>query len=167
MTLQEFNNLPYDEAKQLLFNCCGASSWVDGMILSRPFIFKEALKEKADEEWSKVNHGDLMEAFSHHPRIGDIDSLKKKFASTAKWASGEQGSVTSASEEVIYELKQMNDEYFEKFGYIFIICASGKSAEEMLFELNARINNDPEKEIWIAAEEQRKIMHLRIEKLLS
>jgi 2-oxo-4-hydroxy-4-carboxy-5-ureidoimidazoline decarboxylase len=108
-----------------------------------------------------------MEAFSHHTKIGDLKSLQEKFSATKEWASGEQQSVSAATDQVLIELKELNEAYENKFGYIFIICATGKSAEEMLSALKQRILNDGEDELKIAAEEQRKIMHLRINKLFA
>lgn len=125
------------------------------------------LLEDAEEQWWKCSEDDWKEAFAHHPKIGDVESLAKKFASTANWASGEQNSVINASTEVIEALAEGNRLYEEKFGFIFIVCATGKSAEEMLGLLHARLPNEPEDEIKIAADEQNKITKLRIEKLLE
>ena len=125
------------------------------------------LLDDAEEQWYKCSQEDWKEAFSHHPKIGDIDSLKKKFASTANWAMGEQSGTSTAPEETIKALAKGNKEYEDKFGYIFIVCATGKSADEMLTILESRLPNDPEKEIEIAAEEQNKITRLRLEKLLD
>ena len=125
------------------------------------------LLEDAEEEWNKCSEEDWKEAFSHHPKIGDTASLSKKFASTAQWASGEQSGVTAASKETIEALAESNRLYEEKFGYIFIVCATGKSAGEMLEMLQARLENNKEEEIQIAADEQNKITKLRIEKLLD
>ena len=125
------------------------------------------LLEDAEDEWWKCRQADWKEAFTHHPKIGDIDSLRKKFASTADWASGEQSGVNKATEETILALAEGNKLYEEKFGFIFIICATGKSAEEMLAQLQQRLQNEPDEEIIIAADEQNKITKLRIEKLLE
>jgi 2-oxo-4-hydroxy-4-carboxy-5-ureidoimidazoline decarboxylase len=125
------------------------------------------LLEDAEEQWWQCSEADWKEAFAHHPKIGDIDSLKKKFASTAAWASGEQSGVNAAGDEIIKALAEGNRLYEEKFGYIFIVCATGKTAKEMLELLQERIKNDPGEEIKIAAEEQNKITKLRIEKLLE
>lgn len=125
------------------------------------------LLEDAEEQWWKCSETDWKEAFAHHPKIGDIDSLKKKFVSTAAWASGEQSGVNTATEETIRALAEGNRLYEEKFGYIFIVCATGKSAEEMLRLLQERLQNDPVTEIQVAADEQNKITKIRIEKLLE
>ena len=125
------------------------------------------LLEDAESQWWLCNEEDWKEAFTHHPKIGDLDSLKKKFANTAVWASGEQSGVNTAKDEILNALAEGNRLYEEKFGYIFIVCASGKSAEEMLGMLNERLKNNPEDEIRIAADEQNKITLLRLEKLLQ
>jgi len=125
------------------------------------------LLEDAEEEWNKCSEDDWKEAFSHHPKIGDVESLAKKFASTSELAAGEQSAVNVASKETIEALAEGNRLYEEKFGYIFIVCATGRSAEEMLMLLRSRLKNNPEEEILIAADEQNKITKLRIEKLLE
>ena len=125
------------------------------------------LLEDAEEQWFKCSESDWKEAFSHHPKIGDTASLKKKFSSTAQWASGEQSGVNAASQQTIEALAEGNRKYEDKFGYIFIVCATGKTAEEMLEILTSRLSNDPKDEIEIAADEQNKITKLRLEKLLD
>ena len=167
MTFHEFNILSKEQLIEELTKCCGSSAWVKRML---PFIpaddFVELL-EDAEEQWYKCNENDWKEAFAHHPKIGDIDSLKKKFTSTALWASGEQSGINTASQKTIEALAEGNRKYEDKFGYIFIVCATGKSAEEMLETLESRLSNDPKEEIEIAADEQNKITKLRLEKLLE
>lgn len=159
MTIQHF--------KQEIFNCCGCTNWVNQLAGKFPFESTQELKTESDKIWFSLNEKDWKEAFTHHPKIGDVESLKKKFASTANWASGEQAGVQSAEEQTLRELKRGNDVYEKKFGYIFIVCATGKSAPEMLALLKSRLNNSAEEEIKIAAAEQNKITHLRIDKLFS
>jgi 2-oxo-4-hydroxy-4-carboxy-5-ureidoimidazoline decarboxylase len=125
------------------------------------------LLEDAEEQWWLCTETDWKEAFARHPKIGDKESLQKKFASTAAWASDEQSAVVDAPTETIEALAEANRLYEEKFGYIFIVCATGKSAEEMLTLLQTRMQNSPEVEIEVAADEQQKITRLRIEKLLD
>ena len=110
---------------------------------------------------------DWREAFTHHPKIGDVDALREKFASTAAWAAGEQGAVRQASEATLQGLKAGNEAYEQHFGYIFIVCATGKSADEMLALLQARLPHSPAEEIHVAMAEQAKITRLRLEKLLA
>lgn len=125
------------------------------------------LLEDAEEQWYLCSHDDWKGAFAQHPRIGDLESLKKKFASTAQWAAGEQSGVQDADTETLKALADANRQYEERFGYIFIVCATGKSAGEMLAMLNSRLKNDPAVEIEVAADEQNKITRLRLEKLLE
>ncbi|HNF45903.1 MAG TPA: 2-oxo-4-hydroxy-4-carboxy-5-ureidoimidazoline decarboxylase [Chitinophagaceae bacterium] len=150
-----------------LSKCCGARAWVQRMLPFIPADDLVELLEDAESQWWLCNEEDWKEAFTHHPKIGDLDSLKKKFANTAVWASGEQSGVNTATDVILNALAEGNRLYEEKFGYIFIVCASGKSAEEMLGMLNERLKNNPEDEIRIAADEQNKITLLRLEKLLQ
>jgi 2-oxo-4-hydroxy-4-carboxy-5-ureidoimidazoline decarboxylase len=167
MTLHELNTLNKLQLIAELTKCCGSSSWVNRMLPFIPADDMIELLEDAEEQWWKCNEKDWKEAFAHHPKIGDVDSLAKKFASTAQWAVGEQSAVNVASKEIIEALAEGNRLYEEKFGYIFIVCATGKSAEEMLMLLRSRLKNNREEEIQIAADEQNKITKLRIEKLLE
>lgn len=172
MTLHEFNILPRNQLIEELTRCCGSSAWVKGMLEFIPADDMVELLEDAESVWYQCTEKDWKEAFAHHPKIGDKGSLRKKFASTASpiaigWAEGEQSGVNTASEQVIEALAKGNQAYEDKFGYIFIVCATGKSAEEMLALLQLRLGNTPEEEIEIAAEEQNKITKLRIEKLLA
>lgn len=167
MTLHDLNTLPKQQLKEELTKCCGSSAWVNKMLPFFPADDLVELLEDAEEQWWKCSEADWKEAFAHHPKIGDIESLQKKFASTAGWASGEQSGVNAASQQTLEELAKGNKQYEEKFGYIFIVCATGKSADEMLAMLEIRLQNSPEVEIEIAADEQNKITKLRIEKLLE
>ena len=167
MTLHEFNILPKEQLIGELTKCCGSSAWVQRMLPFVPADDMVELLEDAEEQWWLCSEDDWKEAFTHQPKIGDIDSLKKKFAATAQWASGEQAAVNSAGEEILAALAEGNRLYEEKFGYIFIVCATGRLAEEMLAMLQERLKNDPAEEIKIAADEQNKITKLRLEKLLE
>ncbi len=167
MTIENLNSPGATEAEAELVRCCGSSRWVREMISQRPFKASEQLFRIADTVWWSLSESDWKEAFTHHPKIGDIVSLRKKFAGTAAWASGEQAGAMGASEETLKLLAEGNRQYEEKFGYIFIVCAMGKSAEEMLEILRSRLPNSPEEEIKIAVGEQAKITRLRLEKLLS
>lgn len=167
MNLSELNNLSEKHRIKELTKCCGSSSWVEAMSDTFPFDSVDEMMEKAEEIWFDLTEEDWLEAFDHHPKIGDVDALREKFASTAKWAEGEQSSVQSANEDVLQRLKKGNDDYEEKFGFIFIVCATGKSAEEMLALLEERLDNEPDEELDIAAGEQNKITKIRLNKLLE
>ena len=151
-----------DEARALLTRCCGAERWVTAMLAQRPFLTDHRLQAIAWEVWFGLSSDDWLEAFSHHPQIGDRAAIEARFAGTRDLSQKEQAAVDSASEEVIDALSLGNRAYFERFGYIFIVCATGKSATEMLALLEARLTNSPEEEIRIAAGEQAKITAIRL-----
>lgn len=166
--MNDLNAKTDDELCEALARCCGADNWVKGIVAFRPFASAEDLHAKAKKVYRGLETADYLEAFSHHPKIGgDLAKLREKFATTADWSSGEQSSVNEASEDVLKRLAAGNDAYYEKFGYIFIVCATGKSAAEMLALLEARLPNDPADEIKIAAGEQEKILEIRLNKLLG
>lgn len=168
MKLQQLNELPEAEAVKAFMRCCGSTRWAEAMAQNRPFGSRDELFDRAESLWWEfVTLDDWLEACSHHPRIGDIDSLREKFATTRDWAEGEQQGTAEASEETLKRLAAANDAYEANFGYIFIVCATGKSAEEMLAILEDRLGNDPDEELRIAAGEQHKITCIRLEKLLS
>lgn len=166
--MEKLNHLNLEDLRSALHRCCGATNWVDGMLAQRPFSSADDLHQKAKTVYGSLETADYLEAFSHHPRIGgDLDKLREKFAPTADWSGNEQAAVKQASEAVLRQLASGNDAYYAKFGYIFIVCATGKSAQEMLDLLGARLPNDPADEIKIAAGEQEKIMAIRLDKLLD
>ena len=160
------NGLDESAAYGLLEQCCGARRWVQQMVAQRPYQNLDSLRETAQRVWETMERDDILEAFDHHPRIGaDIQALREKFARTASLSESEQASVAEASESTLLALRDGNRQYEERFGHIFIVCASGKSAEEMLALLQSRMNNEPEDELRIAATEQAKITLLRLEKI--
>jgi len=120
----------------------------------------------AEREWARASREDILEAFSHHPRIGDRESLRARFPATREWSLSEQSALAAADERTLDELARANREYEERFGYIFIVCASGRSASAILSLLSARLVHEPAEELKVAAEEQMKITRLRLEKLL-
>ena len=167
MTLKAFNELNPKEAMEALRKCCGATQWANQMVQARPFQDKKHMAAQATEFWQNCGFDDCLEAFAQHPKIGDIDSLKAKYADTKAWAGQEQGGVSNAGLETLTALAEGNAAYEDKFGFIFIVCATGKSATEMLSLLNHRLQNDSEKEFENAKSEQNKITLIRINKLLS
>lgn len=166
MNLAQLNSLTVEQATQCFMQCCTSSTWVSAMVQSRPFTDRHDLTAKADLAWRGLAEKDYLEAFDGHPQIGNVDTLRAKYANTKALASGEQSAVSQASEQIIAALAKGNADYLKKFGFIFIVCATGKSAEQMLALLAARLPNDKTTELVNAAEEQRKIFHLRLEKLL-
>jgi len=167
MTFDEINALTQQRAVRCFLTCCGSKRWAKTMADRRPFESVERLYTTANEVWFSSSEKDWKEAFSAHPKIGDMKSLRKKFQNTSELASKEQSRVLDASEKTLRLLTKGNRLYESKFGYIFIVCATGKSAEEMLEMLNKRLNHYQDMEITIAAEEQAKITRLRLEKLLD
>ena len=167
MTLHDLNILPKEQLRQELLNCCGSQAWVNKMLPFFPADDMVELLYDAEDQWYECTESDWLEAFSHHPKIGDVESLKEKYATTAHWASGEQIAVNTASQQTIEALAKGNEAYEKKFGFIFIVCATGKSAEEMLDLLQQRLTNTKEEEIKIAIDEQNKITQIRLQKLLK
>jgi 2-oxo-4-hydroxy-4-carboxy-5-ureidoimidazoline decarboxylase len=160
------NALAEAEARAALERCCGARRWVAAMLSRRPFPSTAALHAAAEEVWAALARADFLEAFAHHPPIGaSVEELRARFASTGAWASQEQGGVKDAGESVLEALRAGNAAYQARFGYIFIVCATGKSAGEMLALLQARLQNPPEVELQRAAAEQARITRLRLDKL--
>ncbi|QJD57478.1 2-oxo-4-hydroxy-4-carboxy-5-ureidoimidazoline decarboxylase [Pseudomonas sp. gcc21] len=166
MTLEELNQLPADAALTLFRDCCAADAWARPMVERRPFHSMDALHDASRALWPTLTEADWLAAFEAHPKIGDIKSLRSRYASTEALASGEQSGAQAAPEEVLQRLKEGNEAYENKFGFIFIVCATGKSAQEMLTLLEARLPNCRETEIDIAGAEQAKITHIRLDKLL-
>lgn len=166
LALERINTLHAEEARAAFASCCGSRAWVEGMVAGRPYADVERLLDRAAEAWWSLGPGDWREAFAHHPRIGDMESLRRRFAGAADPAR-EQASVAAAGEETLAALAAGNRAYEERFGYIFIVRASGRSADEMLAALRARLKNDPADEIRIAAAQQLEITRLRLERLLG
>lgn len=164
MTLTEFNALSKDEAIAALYGCCHCQSWAKQVAERRPFASLEKLLTTANCFWTGVEESQILEAFSGHARIGDIDLLRSRYAGRA---TQEQGQVLQANDEVIQELYRLNKEYEAKNGFIFIVCASGKSAEEMLRLLQGRMDNPRELELQNGAREQGEITRLRLTKLID
>ena len=162
------NTAPHPDAQDALMRVCHSSVWVERMLGARPFATVNALCVQADTTWRSLSEEDWLEGFAGHPRIGDVDALRKKYAESAKpgWESGEQAGAAAASEEVLGALKEGNDAYEEKFGFIFLVCATGKNADEMLALLRRRLPNDRATELLVAVGEQSKITAIRLDKLL-
>ena len=137
------------------------------MIAGGKFSSDQELMARAERVWGSLVEDDYLEAFLAHPRIGDVDSLRQKYANTKAIAGDEQSGVDSADEATLIRLAQANDEYFDKFGFIFIVCATGKSAKQMLEILESRLPNSRDAEVANAGAEQLKITKLRLEKLIQ
>jgi 2-oxo-4-hydroxy-4-carboxy-5-ureidoimidazoline decarboxylase len=159
MMLAELNNAPPETARRALSACCGSGAWVERMISMRPFGDSSWLHDAAQITWISLPASDWLEAFSKHPKIGET--------SPSSWSRQEQQSMSNATALTAASIRELNEQYFTKFGWIFIICATGKSADEMHSALQQRLHNDADTELPIAAAEQARIMHLRLDKLLS
>jgi OHCU decarboxylase len=194
MRLGELNALDTEVAERELLRCCGSTQWARAMAASRPFDSAETMAQTSDTIWSSLERVDWLEAFAAHPRIGanaeapaatpsglprgvsdssrrgrgpGASAEKVDESPRTEWATQEQSGVASAPDDVRARLAASNRDYEARFGYIFIVCATGKSAGEMLALLDGRLTNDPDKELHVAAEEQRKITRLRLAKLLD
>ena len=165
--LEKLNYSVQEAAEAQFLNCCGSQKWARMMNEARPFASVSALLEKAEQVWLGLEHKDWLEAFAAHPKIGERKAAPKQPAKSVKWSQDEQSGTRSAARPVLDELAEVNRLYEERFGFIFIVCATGKSAEEMLEICRERSNNDRREEIRIAAEEQRKITEIRLKKLLE
>ncbi len=165
MNLKLINELNVKDATDSFVKCCGCGRWARDMAHARPYASDDELYKRAERHFSEMTRQDWLEAFAGHPKIGDVESLKAKYNATKDWAQNEQSGVNGISDEVAQSLASGNQAYLERFGYIFIVCATGKSADEMLSVLNERLNNDPDTELETAAAEQKKITYLRLEKL--
>jgi allantoicase len=157
--LAALNASPRKQALTDFLRCCGSDAWAGRMAVSRPHLSLPALEAAADRAWSDCSREDWLEAFATHPAIGE--------RSGGAWSRAEQSGAAEATAETLRELEELNLRYREKFGYTFIVCASGRTVDEMLDHLRRRMENDAETEIVNAAEEQRLITQLRLRKLLS
>lgn len=162
---QRLDRAPPADLRTLLFTCCGSARWVDAMAACRPFGSNDQLLAAARRTWWALTPADWQEAFSHHPKIGDRRQDQNTIAATRHLSVKEQALVADAPGDILAALEQANRAYELRFGYIFIVCATGRSAAEMLQMLHERLGNDPETEIRIAAEQQAQITAIRLKAL--
>lgn len=165
--LDRLNALPAEDAELELLTCCGSRAWARRMAAARPFRDTPELFETAAAIWWGLDEADWREAFRSHPRIGERKTEAGQTGREQAWSAGEQAGVTNAADATRDALAEGNRAYEARFGYIYIVCATGKTADEMLALLQSRLGNDPQSEIRVAAEEQRKITRIRLEKLLA
>ena len=161
------NTLPAEEAEKALLQCCGSKRWAREMVQARPYRNPDTLIAKANDIWWSLEPDDWLEAFRSHPKIGEKKAAAPVSDQSRQWSGQEQAGVSSASQEAIDALAALNRAYEQKFGFIFIICATGKTSDEMLFALRKRLDNDAAAELPIAAAEQSKITELRLKKLIT
>ena len=167
ITIDAFDAMPEAEAAFKLAACCGSSAWVLRMLERRPFRSREHLLNEADEVAQTLVEADWLEAFSHHPRIGQRRSNAVVSPTAESWSIGEQSGVSQAGTTVRAAIADANAHYEEQFHFIFIISATGRTADAVLAALRARLKNPREAEIRVAAAEQQKITRLRLEKLVT
>jgi OHCU decarboxylase len=168
MDFESLNALPPDEALKEFLKCCGSVRWAQAMVQLRQYAANvEGLTELGKAMWWCLEPDDWLQAFRSHPKIGEKKAAEAVSTQSQQWSGQEQSGMHNADAHTIDTLAQLNREYEEKFGYIFIVCATGKSADEMLALLRERLGNDPDIELSIAAAEQAKITELRLKKLIN
>lgn len=165
--LVRWNLLPAQGAIREILACCGSDAWAQQLVARRPIPDESSLVAASDEIWGRLSTEDWLQAFSKHPRIGERKSPAEAPSTSAIWSAQEQQRFAAASESIQAALAQGNVEYEQRFGRVFIVCATGKSAAEMLDLLSLRLRNDDATELHEAAEEQRKITNIRLKKWLS
>jgi OHCU decarboxylase len=165
--LERWNRLPPQEALQQVLPCCGSQAWADELVKRKPIMDRATLLAASDEIWRSLTTSDWMEAFRNHPRIGESRAPQSSSAQSSSWSSQEQQKVADAPDAAKIALAQANRAYEARFGHIFIVCASGQSAAEILEILQRRLHNDKDTELREAAEQQRQITQIRLNKWLS
>jgi OHCU decarboxylase len=165
--IEKLNHLGGNEARAALLACCGSTRWAEEVVALRPFWDVGQLLNIAGRVWRELEREDWLEAFRAHPKIGESKTAKETGEEARRWAEGEQSGAREAAVETLDALTEANREYEGRFGHIFIVCATGKTAEEMLGLLRARMGNDPETELHVAGAEQWRITELRLKKFLN
>jgi OHCU decarboxylase len=167
MRLDGLNELTSELAEAELLKCCGSRRWAQAMTRGRPCHSVAELLAKADSVWWSLSEEDWLEAFRAHPKIGEKKAAATQSTQAQHWSADEQSGTAGAAVATMKELANGNLEYERRFGFIYIVCATGKSSEEMLTIMKDRLQNDSQTELRNAAEEQRKITRLRLERLLN
>ena len=167
--LERINQASTSDADAMFLDCCGSSVWASLMTMVRPFASEDELIDVAAAAWNgeHLQTADWLEAFAAHPQIGETKAASTQPSRSAEWSAGEQAGMNSVGDEMKQKLADANDAYYKKFGFIFIVCATGKSPAEMLELCRERVVNDRETEIRNAGGEQQKITEIRLRKLLS
>ena len=165
--IARLNQLSRKQAGAALYDCCGSKKWVEQVLAGRPYADASALLDYAEESFASLGGKDWLTIFRSHPAIGAKKARAKQTATARAWSAGEQSLAQKASEQAQAVLAAANEAYEATFGHVFLICATGKSSEEILKHLQERLGHDAETEMRIAGEEQRKITRLRLEKLLQ
>ena len=166
-TLDHLNTLPGPDAVQEFRKCCGSQRWAQRMVINRPYLSPDDLYVKAGDLWWDLDRDDWLEAFRSHPKIGERKAAVDVSKQAQEWSGQEQAGVNDAGSLTLSELERLNQEYETRFGFIYIVCATGKSSDELLEILKSRINNAAEDELVVAAREQSKITELRLRKMVD
>jgi OHCU decarboxylase len=167
LELASLNSMSPSQAEAEFLKCCGSRNWARQLTSARPFASLDELISKADRVWWSLDSEDWLEAFHSHPKIGEKKAAAPTAVEAQRWSEDEQSGLRNSEKETLQALAKLNQTYEEKFGFIFIVCASGRSSEEMLAILRERLQNDAAEELRIAAAEQAKITQLRLRKLLA
>lgn len=167
LSVSELNALPAREAERVLESCCGASAWMRRMAAGRPFADRDALLRAADAIWRSLSPGEWREAFDHHPRIGERRAAAAAAATAGEWSKAEQAHALCSDAGDRAALADAQREYEARFGHIFLVCAAGRGSAELLANLRGRLRNLPDAELRVAAEEQRKITRLRLDRVIA
>ena len=165
--IERLNQMAQAQAAKALLDCCVSKKWVEQVLARRPFSDAAGLYDAADDAWATLSRRDWLAAFHAHPAIGGKKAAAKQTATAQRWSAGEQSVAQKASAETLAVLAAANEAYQTTFGHVFLICATGKTSEEILKAIQERLANDPEVELRMAADEQKKITRLRLEKLLA
>ena len=165
--IEKLNNMTPDEKRAALLSCCGSTRWAEGVAALLPMWDDVQLLVIGERVWGELEREDWLEAFRAHPKIGEKKAEVEVSEAARRWSEGEQSRAGEASAETLAALAEANRQYEEKFGFIFIVCATNRTAGQMLSMLRERMSNDPETELRVAAEEQWRITELRIRKLLN
>lgn len=162
-----FDVVPEDKLRERLRSCCAAEAWVQDMLAGRPYRSEAALFAASDRATAELDDRGLEQALAGHPRIGDAAPAHGGDGRSSAWSRGEQAGVATADADVLGELAAANAAYEQRFGHVYLVCASGRSADELLAVCRARLDNDPETERGVVLEELAKINRLRLGKLLE
>jgi 2-oxo-4-hydroxy-4-carboxy-5-ureidoimidazoline decarboxylase len=165
--LTRWNTLPPGEAVAEILSCCGSTAWAARVAAKRPYADETSLFAAADECWLSLPEADWLEAFRSHPRIGEQHAQNKTTAASAAWSRSEQSQMNEADAAILLRMREGHREYEERFGRIFIVCASQKQPAELLLILERRLSNDPAEELLVSAAQQQQIMQLRLRKWLA
>jgi allantoicase len=165
--IARLNNLSRKQFSSALFDCCGSKKWVNRVLAHRPFADDSALLASAEEAFAALGRSDWLTIFRSHPAIGAARARAKQAVTAREWSAAEQALAQQGTAETLAVLGAANQTYEATFGHVFLICATGKSSEQILKSLRERLGHDRETEMRIAGEEQRKITWLRLEKLLG